>query len=279
MTKQSKSARLLHPKGFAMTFMLFIMLFPLISHAEVVKNVTAEGLCIAVGMTAEQAKLTAVQNARMNIIEKASGVRITSSSVVSDGRLAVDFIRAYTSGYIVKESYHWHDIKQVRTDNSSAPIAEYGVTVTADVYIPKKKTGLGLKADINASVFKTGEKAKLSIKTGKDAQVAVFNITADDKVVMLYPNQYVKADILKKDKTMLFPAEDDVFDLEMATLEGHKTDSEAFFVSVLPSDYKLGFPLIFGFNEPMSFAEFFNLYSKIADDADDTILAYTIIGK
>lgn len=255
------------------------IILPLMVQAEVIQNVTAEGSCMAVGMSAEQAKLTAIQNARMNIIEKASGVRITSSSVVSDGRLAVDFIRAYSSGYIVKESYNWHDIRQVRTDKLSAPIAEYSLTVTADVYIPQKKPGLGLKADINTSVFKTGEKAKLNIKTGEDAQVAVFNITADDKVIMLYPNQYSKANVLKKEKTMLFPSENDVFDLEMATFEGHKTDSEAFLVSVLPSDYKLGFPLIFGFNEPMSFAEFFNLYSKIADDADDTILAYTIIGK
>lgn len=259
--------------------LVLLLLLPLTVKAEIIKNVTADGSCIAVGMTADQAKLTAVQNARMAIIEKASGVRITSSSVISDGRLAVDFIRAYTSGYIVKESYNWHDIRQVKTDKLSAPIAEYGVTVTADVYIPQKKSELGLKADINASVFKTGEKATLSIKTGKDAQVAVFNITADDKVVMLYPNQYVKNCVLKKDAAMLFPEKDDVFDLEMSTLEGHRTDSEAFLVSVLPAGYKLGFQLIFGFNEPMSFAEFFNLYSKIADDAEDKILAYTIIGK
>lgn len=259
--------------------LLACLLVPFIVNAEIVKNVSAEGSCLVIGMTSEQAKLTAIQNARANIIEKASGVHVTSSSVVSDGRLTADFIRVYTSGYIIKESYDWHDIRQVKTDQSNAPIAEYSVTVTADVFIPQKKAQLGLKAEINSSIFKCGDKAVLKIKAGKDIQIAVFNITADDKVVMLYPNQYSKDIIIQKDKTKLFPSEDDVFDLEMSTIEGHKIDSEAFVVSALPSDYKLGFPLIFGYNEPMSFADFFNLYSKIADDAEDTILAYTIIGK
>lgn len=40
---------------------------------RLVKGVTADGSCAVVGMTAEQARLTALQNARMGVIEKAAG--------------------------------------------------------------------------------------------------------------------------------------------------------------------------------------------------------------
>jgi len=277
------SRLLAKPQGDVLILLLlFIFLLPLSVHAEqgqLVKDITATGSCAVVGMTSDQARLTALQNARMSAIEQAYGVRISSSSVVTDGRLAVDFIRAYSSGYIVNEKYRWHDLKQIKLDGNSAPIPEYGVTITADVYIPKKKQNLGLKAEINTVLFKQGEKAKLGIRTAKDVKLAVFNIRADDKVAMLLPNPYMKEDSLKAGRKFIFPGDNAAFELAMGTLEGHKTDSEAFLIAVLPVDYKMPFEYLFKFNELMGFADFYQAYSKIADDVEDSLIAYTVVGK
>lgn len=261
---------------------LTLSLLPVLGFCEkgqLIKGITATGSCAVVGMTSDQARLTALQNARMNAIEQASGVKISSSSVVTDGRLAVDFIRAYSSGYIVNEKYKWHDLSQIKPNANSAPIPEYGVTITADVYIPKKSQNLGLKTEINTVLFKQGEKAKLGIRTAKDAKLAIFNIRADDKVSMLFPNPYMKEDILKAGKKFIFPGDNAAFELEMETLEGHQSDSEAFLIAVLPADYTMPFELLFGFNELMNFADFYAMYSKIADDVEDSLIAYTVVGK
>ncbi|GAB1535340.1 hypothetical protein ADMFC3_09710 [Geovibrio sp. ADMFC3] len=243
---------------------------------RLVKGVTADGSCAVVGMTAEQARLTALQNARMGVIEKAAGVKVSSSTVVTDGRMAADFIRVYASGYIVKEDSLWHDLRQYNA--GGVPVPEYSVTVTADVYVPEKKNILGLKAELNKMLFREGEKAELKINVKKDARLAVFNIRADDKVEMLYPSQYMKGETVKAGETFIFPGYDAPFELVMGTLEGHKADSEAFLVAVLPAESKLPFSVLFD-NKLYDFSEFFAAYANIADDTEDSLIAYTVLGE
>lgn len=54
---------------------------------------------------------------------------------------------------------------------------------------------MGLSAKLNTSIFRNGEKVALSVTTGRKARLMIFNVTADDKVVMLAPNSYDKVNV------------------------------------------------------------------------------------
>ncbi|MCX7949904.1 MAG: hypothetical protein N2509_07305, partial [Treponemataceae bacterium] len=103
---------------------------------EIKRGVHAEGSCAVVGMSAEQSQLLALQRARAAAIEQAAGVSVSSSTLVTNATVAVDFIRTYARGFIVGEKVTWLPLAQYQKDPSMAPIPEYRVQIVADVYIP-----------------------------------------------------------------------------------------------------------------------------------------------
>ncbi|MBI5141641.1 MAG: hypothetical protein HZA20_05540 [Nitrospirae bacterium] len=245
----------------------------------VVRGVKAEGACAVVGMTAEQARLTALQRARQAAIEQASGVRVDSSAVVTEARLAVDFIRTYSSGYIVEEDVTWLPLGQYQRDSSSPPIPEYRVSITATVRLPEKKIKpLGLAASLNGSLFRAGEAARIAVSTERPARIAVFNIMADDRVAMIFPTSDGGYNIMTDGKNIVtYPSrkEDQIV---IANLPGHTRDAEAFFIVAMDAGHEGDFVATFGHN-PMEFKEFFKRYAGIADNCEDAIFPYEVVGK
>ena len=247
---------------------------------RVVQAVVAEGSCAVVGMSAEQCQLTALQRARAAAIEKAAGVSVSSASVVTNFRLAADFIKAYAKGHIVKETVTWLPLGQYQKDPSTPPIPEYRVKIIADVHKPEKKIkSMGLEAKLNAVTFRHGEKVRLTIKTGRAGRLLIFNITADDKVVTLLPNQYLKNAIVEPGKPYIFPSDKSEIELEVQTLPGHKRDAEAYLVVVADDEAGKSVETVFSSSEPMEFSEFFKKYSEISDYCEDVILAYEVVGE
>lgn len=261
-------------------FLLIILLTASASSAETVKNISAEGSCAIVGMSAEQCQLIALQRARAAAIEQASGVSVASSTLVTNMALTADFIKTYAKGFIVNEKVQWLPLSQYQKNPSTPPIPEYRVNIIADVRVPEPKIKpIGLKAKTNSIVFKTGDKAILEVSAGREAKIAVFNITADDKVVMIFPNEHDKDNLISKDKKLSFPDKSTKTEIIMETLQGHKRDAEAFFISGMDTNYHKNFLDIFIPSEPMSFASFFKKYSEIADYAEDVILTYEVVGE
>lgn len=244
-----------------------------------VKGVKSEGSCAVVNMSAEQARLVALQRARANAIERAAGVEVASTTLVTNFELAVDLIKTYSKGYIVREKVEWLPLAQYQTDTSTAPIPEYRVKISADIYIPEKKIlPIGLTARLNNTIFRAGEKATIDINVERDATVAIFNFTADDKVVMLFPNGYEPENALSGGKPFRFPASSSPIVLEVQNLPGHKRDAEALFIVAMDGTHKRDFAKMFKALTPMGFGEFFKRYSEIADYCDDVILPYEIAG-
>ncbi len=285
--KKDKLKKLNHVVSVSICVRIFFILLSLIffiarigtagAESRIVKNVKAEGSCAVVGMSAEQSQLIALQRARVAAIKQAAGVRVTSSTVVTNARLAVDFIRTYSKGFIVNEKVDWLPLGQYQKDNSTPPIPEYRVKITADVYKPVRKIKpIGLTAKINETVFRSGENGRIDIKTKRNARIAIFNITADDKVVMLFPNQYERDNTISGDKTLVFPAKNSQIELIMQTLPGHKRDAEAFFVVAMDDSYERKFINIFEPLKPMGFSTFFKKYSEIADYCEDKVLTYEV---
>ena len=169
-------------------------------------------------------------------------------------------------------------LQRARRDSSTAPIPEYRVRISADVFIPQKKIQpLGLKAELNKISFRTGEKAILEMKTNRNARIAVFNLTADDRVMMLFPNQWEKENLLPGGRSLSFPGPDSKTEMVMQTLPGHKRDPEAFMVVALDPHPDKDFLAFFPPARPMALSDFFKKYSEISEYAEDAILTYEVV--
>lgn len=248
------------------------------SPMQTVKNISGEGACIIEGMTAEQARLVALQRARAMVIEQAAGVQVSSSTLVKDFALTADFIKTYSKGFITKESVEWLPLGQYQKDVSSAPIPEYRVKLFADVYVPEKKTKpLGLQGKLNSSVYKEGEKASLNIKTERKAKIAIFNITANDEVVMLFPNKLEKSNIITENTSLVFPSSSSKIDFVMQNIKGHNRDAEAVMLVAMDAAHERNFMDIFSPLSAMNFSAFFRKFAEVADYCEDMILTYEIV--
>ncbi len=246
---------------------------------QIVRDIKTEGSCAVVGMTAEQCVLLALQRARSAAIERAAGVAVTSSTLVTNSALAVDFIKTYARGFVVKETVEWLPLSQYQKDSSTPPIPEYRVKLLSDVHVPEKgKASLGLKANLSASLFRRGERAVITIETRRKAKVAIFNITADDKVAMVFPNIHDGQNVIPGGEPFRYPSRQSTAELLMDTLKGHRTDAEAFFVVAADVDSPVDFMSLFSNSKPLGLAAFFKAFSEIDRYCDDTIVAYEVTG-
>lgn len=246
--------------------------------AQLVRGVTAEGACAIVGMSAEQSQLTALQRARAAAIEQAAGVEVSASTLVTNMALTADFIKSYARGFVVSERAQWLPLGQYQKDPSTPPIPEYRVRITADIMAPEKKTPpLGLRVKTNGVVYRNGEKATLEMQVERRARIAVFNITADDKVVMLFPNEHEGDNALAAGKMLSFPASGSPVELGMQTLPDHKRDAEAFFVVAMDGGDARSFSALFRPGEPLSFSRFFARYAELAEYCEDSIITYEVV--
>ena len=245
---------------------------------HIVKNISGEGSCIIEGMTAEQARLVALQRARAMVIEQAAGIQVSSSTLVKDFALTADFIKTYSKGFITKESVEWLPLGQYQKDVSSAPIPEYRVKLFADVYVPEKKIKpLGLQGKLDSSVYKEGEKASLNIKTERKAKIAIFNITANDEVVMLFPNKLERSNIMVANASLVFPSSSSKMDFVMQNIKGHNRDAEAVMLVAMDAVHERNFMDIFSPLSAMNFSAFFKKFAEVADYCEDMILTYEIV--
>ena len=248
--------------------------------SHITSNISGEGSCAIVGMSAEQCQLIALQRARASAIEQAAGVSVASGTLVTNMALTADFIKTYSKGFIVKENVQWLPLDQYQKDPSTPPIPEYRVMITADVRVPEPKIKpIGLKAKTNSIIFKNGDIAVVEISARREAKIAIFNITADDKVSMVFPNEHDKDNLIAKGKNLAFPDKNTKTELVMETLPGHKRDAEAFFISAMDSENSRDFFDTFQSNEPMSFSAFFKKYAELADYCEDAILTYEVVAE
>lgn len=241
------------------------------------REVTTSGSCAIVGMTPEQAIHLAKQRARAAAIEKAAGVRVSSSSLVTDGQMAAQFFKAFTRGFIVKEAARW-SISSYQNEPGKPPIPQYDVKLTATVVVPKQRNRFyGLKGTLNRKLFRAGEKATLDVSTNRPARIAVFNLMADGNVAMIFP--VGQEDILTPggNEMVRLPSRDSGIELAMFTLPGHKLDAEGFFVAALDGKNGTVWQNAFESGHSMPLEEFFARYAEVADMAENMILPYEVI--
>jgi len=239
---------------------------------KIMKNVSAEGSCAILGMDEKQAQNIALHRARANAIEKACGILVSSSKIVTSGTMVLDFINSYSKGYIIRENYNWLPADKYQKDSQSPPIFEYRVNITADVFIPENVADqIGLSAKLDKRDFYEGERSILEINTRKACNIAVFNFQADDLICMIYPQVIIETETLMPNNPFRLP-------LAPETLPGYKQNVEALFVVGAAEDKNIDFKVLFPV-KAMAFTEFFEKYSQIAHHCSDKIISYQINSK
>ncbi|UCG38809.1 MAG: DUF4384 domain-containing protein, partial [bacterium] len=188
-----------------------------------------------------------------------------------------DLIRTYSRGFIVAEKVQWLPLAQYQESPDLPPIPEYRVRIQADVAIPEDNPApVGLSAELSNKLFRSGENATLAIGAMRDAHVAVLNITADDQVVLLFPNLYNQSNRIPAGGRLEFPPAGSQVSLQMQTLPGHERDAEAFIVIGVGADKRMDFLSLFGGGKPLPLASFFSRYAEVASAADEVILPYAV---
>ncbi|MCG8531439.1 MAG: DUF4384 domain-containing protein [Desulfovibrionales bacterium] len=240
-------------------------------------TVSATGRCAVENFTAQQAQRLALRQARALAIEKAAGVNVTSSSLVTNGRLAEDFIKTFSTGRIIEETLHWMPVNQYQNDPARPPIIEYSVELHAVVAIPhKRSTYSGLKAHLNQNTFHARmEEMTISVSTRTDSKIAIFNIMADDTVTMLYPAAIQEECLLNAHSSMTFPKQEDG-SLLVAPLPGNKRDTEAILVAALPQKSPIHWNDVFTPDEQLSLTDFSIRYAAIIEHGGEVILPYEV---
>lgn len=240
-------------------------------------RVETVGRCAVENFTPRQAQRLAIRQARALAVEKAAGVKVTSTTLVTNGALAGDFIKSFSSGYIVEEEVQWLPITQYQQDTTRPPIIEYGLKLSAVVSLPaKKSTFSGLRAQLNQHTFRAyKEEMKMLVSSRQACRVAVFNIMADDTVVMLFPNEAQNECVLAANEKREFPPHN-WEELLVAPLPGNKRDTEAILVAALPEDSPVHWADIFTPDEQLSLTDFFTRYSTVIERGDDIVLPYEV---
>jgi hypothetical protein len=243
------------------------------------KEVTGRGEAAVVNITPEEGKIIALQRARADAIEKAVGIGVHGTTVVTNGKLVGQFLQTYSRGYITKE-------QEMLTKGWLDTTPKYTYDIIATVVIPEKKIEPGFVLFTswkdNKAAFLEGENAVLKIRFSMPAHIGVFNLRADDSIVMLYPNKYCALPgALAPNADWIFPDEKSGIVLTMATFPGHRRDSEAFFVVAIKADgpSQNCFATLYEEGKPYKVTEFFARYSKVAETAVEQIMPYEVLKK
>lgn len=254
---------------------LLIGLIVYAGDSELIKNVHASGTCEISNITPEQAQQIALDDARRNAIEKATGIHITTASIVSNGRLTADYIKATSAGYIINEQQSWHDIK--RYEDNGKTVLVYMVEIDADVYIPQDKQTSPLTLDFPSTVL-SGSAASLKIESSKDVHIAIFNVTSNDNVTMISPNNIDDYMSIKGGQSIVFPDKHSNYDMIFTNRDNHKEDTELFIIVAWAQTENLPIKEIFGY-APESMVAFYKKYAEICNVASDATISYNVVSQ
>ncbi len=167
---------------------------------EVVGEVVLEG------MTPEQARSLCLARAKARAIEQVAGVKILSDTLVRDAVVVADLVNAQSFAWVkeVKEE-RWDDPSfEARTDAPAQIL--YRVRLKGLVAVDRDRdAGFALRLALNRSSYESGDEMQITIESGQDAYLSMFNILDDDKVTVLLPNRFKMDRAVRKGEKVRFP--------------------------------------------------------------------------
>jgi len=204
---------------------------------EEVKVVTAEGkIVLGDDTTPAHARAIAMNNARRTALEAAVGVNLHGSSVIYNSDLVSDLVVTATKGIIVKQNVL--EDKCYTEEDRIYCLVRIEAHVKPLSQLDSKKVRI-LKASIrrpdknvseNSPVFQDGDEIQIKVAASDNVFINIFSIDQYGNVIKLYPNNYIKAEIIPSGREFTFP--DDTIrsqglNLRVTTPKGLKSGIES----------------------------------------------------
>lgn len=179
-----------------------------------IQEIVAEGRAyLGEDTTPAQARAMAMNDARRIAVERASGILVSSTSVVYNSQLISDLISAFAKGLIVREEILTEGL---RTENGRAV---YVCRIRAHVKPVPQETGKGIRivrAEVSradrpfaatAPVFQDSDEILIRLKAQGDLFMNLFSVDQDGRIVCLLPNPYSKHERISSGQDFIFPDE------------------------------------------------------------------------
>ena len=193
----------------------------------------SKGYAFVDDITPEQGRELAKRRAQAEAIAKVAGIEVISSAVIKDFEFEADLIKSLSKGVILKEEIiNWELEKDKERPGSSLLTLNYRACV-------KKIEGeedpyFNVRLQMKENTFVDGDETYFKINCTKDCYVTIFNITAENKVNILYPDRkHFKDNFLEGGKIFEFPPKnlrERGLKLRVRTLLGQKENTEIIWV-------------------------------------------------
>ena len=172
-----------------------------------IKN--AVGSCVIANISPEEAKQTALFNAKIEALRRAGIPENLLANVTQIGGIFIETSDAEIGGDITGYEIVRNDIKTSFDGNSKILTAE--VVINADVvkYNRKKDPSFQIQVRGLKSVYKEKETLSFSVTPYQDGYLRIFLFEEDGTGAQLYPDEGVEPDVLfPKNGTITFPTND-----------------------------------------------------------------------
>ncbi len=209
----------LHHRGGILSVIIFVFLLLLpalrangATQDTSIKEVEGHGEAeVSEDLTLGQAKAAALNRALVNALE-AVGVNVDSKSIVFNGALVSDLVRSSSRGVIVS----WKIIEDHPEVRGNRII--YKIRVKASVKSLNLEKRGNFKVDASVSrvdktpgssgsqVFQHDDEIQVRVRSNKDAYLHIFGVDQNLIISKLYPNDYVKDEVVPSGKIFVFPS-------------------------------------------------------------------------
>jgi hypothetical protein len=157
-------------------------------------------------LTPQQARNLCLARAKARAVEQVAGVKVLSETLAKDFMLVADLVSAQSQAWVkeVKEERWESQTVQKRTDEP--PQVLYRVRLKGLVAVDRDRDeGFAVKLLLNRSSYETGDEMQITVQSGQDAYLTIFNIIEDDRVTILLPNRFKMDRMAKKGEKVRFP--------------------------------------------------------------------------
>lgn len=181
-------------------------------HAESVTSVwvTAEGMApFLKGLSLDDVRGQARDDARRNAVERAVGVFVRGSTVMHNAQIADELVSSVARGVIEDEEWLDERIEEIAGKRPGPRLAVYRSKLKAKVRPVRveRRAGFEATASLNKQVFQEGEEALIRVRSTEDAYLHIFSVTTDGAVTLLLPNRFLTDNRIEADKELTMPTD------------------------------------------------------------------------
>jgi hypothetical protein len=159
-------------------------------------------------ITPEEARVKAIAQACRSAVEFHSGVEINSrtfSFLSESNNIVIDSFSSITNqlstGIITEKILLSENVISVGDILAKVVRLRVKVENQKGVHDPY----FNIEVRLNREYYQSGEGLQLTLKSTKNCYITVFNISSNDSVYILFPNQYQKTNFLKAGDTFTMP--------------------------------------------------------------------------